>query len=167
LTGCQFCCLCFRFINTDGRLLFVRVIHQTVLYHFCYVLMCRNIALCDYCNPILTALRWAKGCEPHLWQIGIAVNVAYFHPGWFEWSLMLVVRLNNVLVLLWWYVLWVGWGCKCEMWPTIWQGAVCHVQCKVQCSTAVSTVPCSAVGSVYVSFLHKEQYFPFLAFEQW
>ena len=114
--------------------------HTSVLYYYGYVLMCRNIVLCDYCHPILTAICWSKSCEPHLWQIGITVNVACFHPVWFEWSLMLVVRLNNVLLLLW-YVQWVGISYKCEMWPTDWQGAVCCVQGKVECSAAVCVIP--------------------------
>jgi len=121
--------------------------HTSVLYHYGYVLMCRNIVLCDYCHPILTAIHWSEGCEPHLWQIGIVVNVACFQPVWFEWCLMLVVRLNKVLVLLWWCVQWVGISCKCKMWPTGWQGAVCRVQGKLECSAAVSPVPCVAVRS--------------------
>jgi len=38
-------------------------------------------------------------------------------------------------------------GCKCEMWPIAWQGAVCCVQGKVECSAVVYVVSCSAVGS--------------------
>jgi len=97
--------------------------------------------LCDYCHPILTAVRWAKGCEPHLWQIGIILNVACYYSEWFEWIMMEVVSLNNVLALLWWYVLWLGSSCKCEMWPTAWQGTVRRVQGKVQCS-AVGSAGC-------------------------
>jgi len=57
--------------------------------------------LCDSCHPILTAVHWAEGCGPHWWQIGIMLNVACHQPEWFEWILMQVVSLNNVLVLLW------------------------------------------------------------------
>jgi hypothetical protein len=53
-------------------------------------------------------------------------------------------------------------GCKCEMWPTVWQGAVRRVQGKVGCSPVVSVV---LWGLWAVPFLHEEQYFTLLALE--
>ena len=87
----------------------------------------------DYCHPILTAVRWSKGCEPHLWQIGITLIVACYHPEWFEWILMQIVSLNNVLILL----RWCDWpevvNVKCDLQP---DRALCSVS-KVRCSVVL------------------------------
>jgi hypothetical protein len=83
-------------------------------------------------DPVLPAIHDLKGVGPDLWQIGIAANVARHHPGWFQRSSMQVVRLNNVLVILWWYVLWVswsGWDLWLLMWNVTYGGAGCSALC--------------------------------------